>query len=305
MNSFRGLPQNVPSAVSNRSGKLSRRTSFRGDSTTTPAAWLPATHAAALLPAASDFATDVVSWGRLSCAAFSMRGRTHTENEDAFYVAPEHGIFALADGVSGLKTGARASGLAVLTATEYLRRQLTEGGELLAAQSSTVFVWLEGAVRAAHQALLMAAEERGKPMCCTLDLVLVQGERAYLAHVGDSRVYHQTGGMMSALTCDHTLAQKLAELGLGEIEALNTRWQHVLSMAIGSQNGVEPQILSVGLLPGDRLLLCSDGVHGELADDSIQRLLVGAPAMAGWSLVKRVSDLEGSDDATLVVIEKQ
>ena len=63
-------------------------------------------------------------------------------------------------------------------------------------------------------------------------------------------------------------------------------------MAIGSQNGVEPQILSVGLLPGDRLLLCSDGVHGELADDSIQRLLVGAPAMAGWSLVKRVADLE-------------
>ena len=73
-------------------------------------------------------------------------------------------------------------------------------------------MWLEGAVRAAHQALLWPPRSAAS-RCCTLDLVLVQGERAYLAHVGDSRVYHQTGGMMSALTCDHTLAQSWPSWG--------------------------------------------------------------------------------------------
>jgi protein phosphatase len=105
------------------------------------------------------------------------------------------------------------------------------------------------------------------------------------------------------LTHDHTVAQKLADLGIGELETLNSRWQHLLSMAVGGKSPIDPQLVSVELNPGDRILLCSAGVHGRVSGEAMQSLLHGPPSMAAWSLIKRVADQHGVDDATVVLVE--
>lgn len=256
-------------------------------------------------PTERNFVSDTAAAGRLSSAAHSWRGSSHEENQDAFLLLPAPGIFALADGISGLPNGAMAARIATTTAASLLQTKVARQRPGIPLSRAELQSWLTEAVAAADAAVRHAGDELGRPMGCTLDLALVRGDVVALAHVGDARIYRLRDGKLDVLTRDHTMAEGFIDRGMDRQIALSSAYAHWLSNAVGTGEAPVAAVGSIELKVGDRLLLCSDGVHGELAPDFIQSKLGGTAAMAAWSLVKQVADQGGYDDATAVVIARR
>jgi serine/threonine protein phosphatase PrpC len=147
-------------------------------------------------------------------------------------------------------------------------------------------------------------KQASRDMGTTLTLALVRWPDAYLAHVGDSRCYILRGGVLTRLTHDHTLAQKMRDqLGPQGVGGDLTRFEHVLVNAVGGdRKSPEVESHKVTLAPGDRLLLCTDGLHAELDEGEIAQLL-GAAGTAGeacYTLVSSALRAGGHDNITVV-----
>src|SRR5205823_13230317 len=113
----------------------------------------------------------------------------------------------------------------------------------------------------AHVHDLANQDDERAGMGCTLTLLLVLGNKAAMAHVGDSRLYLLRSGKLSQLTTDHTMANELCLAGLiTAAEVRDHQYAHVLTRAIGTQPSVVPDLLMMDVAPGDRFLLCSDGL---------------------------------------------
>jgi CRP-like cAMP-binding protein len=169
-----------------------------------------------------------------------------------------------------------------------------------------VFDRIHAAVAAAHDAVVsQAAAQPGlKGMGCTLDLAVLLGEHAFVAHVGDSRVYLARSATTIQLTHDHTLAGALVAKGI----ATPTRppaGGHALTNAIGRKGTIKVDESFVELTYGDRLVLCSDGIYGELKDEN----LIGRFARQGSTdegtvaLVNAALERGGHDNATALIVE--
>jgi protein phosphatase len=139
----------------------------------------------------------------------------------------------------------------------------------------------------------------------TLTIMAVLPPDGLLAHVGDSRAYLHRAGRLSQLTRDHTTAQALADAGLIDPKELPTHpLRHVLTQALGHGEGrLGIEVQQVRFEPGDRVLLCTDGLTDSLDDDHIARLLEAAPspAMACKSLLDAALERGGEDNVTIVV----
>jgi protein phosphatase len=200
-------------------------------------------------------------------------------NEDFAHVDDRMGFFIVADGMGGHAAGEVASRLAV----EEVAKHLDKNRELLAdfekdpseKVRKALVTELEVAVREAHRAVFETgakdAEKQG--MGTTLDVVLLAGSEAFVAHVGDSRTYLVRGGKASQLTTDHTVAEVLLIEGkLSVEEAQVSPLRTILVNAIGVAPDVGVEMAHIRLQAGDRLLVCSDGLHDyfpaeqELAD---------------------------------------
>jgi hypothetical protein len=141
-------------------------------------------------------------------------------------------------------------------------------------------------------------------MGCTLDLAVLLGEHAFVAHVGDSRVYLARSATTIQLTHDHTLAGALVAKGI----ASPTRppaGGHTLTNAIGRKGTVKVDDSSVELTSGDRLALCSDGIYGELKDENLVGRLArqGSTDEGAVALVNGALERGGHDNATALVVE--
>jgi hypothetical protein len=141
-------------------------------------------------------------------------------------------------------------------------------------------------------------------MGTTCDCVVVAGGCAVVGHVGDSRVYLHRGGKVYRLTEDHTLVAAQVKAGLiTREEAAVSEWRSVLTHSVGVQESVEVDTLCVDCQPGDRLLLCSDGLHGVVTDDELASHLGAQPAAAlPRVLVDLANERGGPDNVTAVVV---
>jgi hypothetical protein len=142
-------------------------------------------------------------------------------------------------------------------------------------------------------------------MGTTATLVVAAGTKAVIGHVGDSRVYLARGGQAHQLTEDHTLIQSQIKQGiLTRDEASRSPFQHVITRAIGTQESVQVDTLVVDLLPGDRFLLCSDGLHGYLREGELPALLGGADTAdrVCQRLVDLANERGGRDNITALVL---
>jgi serine/threonine protein phosphatase PrpC len=232
-------------------------------------------------------------------AAATHVGWVRENNEDAYAVGD--GFWAVADGLGGHVGGEVASRLAVEAVREYL-----EGDEHRQGMAEPE---VHAAFKSAQDAIAAEAYEHPQldDMGTTL-VVAVLDPRGTLivGNVGDSRAYLLVGGVLHQVTTDDNLAQELVDEGELTLEEARTHpGQFVLSKALGLGQRTAPEA-TVSWVENarGRLLLCTDGLNGELGDSVIAELLAhGAPREAATDLVEAALDQGGSDNVTVIVVD--
>lgn len=242
---------------------------------------------------------------RVTVAAKTDLGRVRENNEDKFeyYLAEDDSllatrglIFVVCDGMGGHAAGQIASELACKTFIDvYLNHPATDP-----------MVALRAAVVAANRYVFDIA--RAIPsrhgMGTTLSALALVQDRAFVAQVGDSRVYRERQGEFRALTTDHTYAIEMVAKGvLSREDADHHPHRHMLMRAVGVEDTIEPDVFMFDLAEGDRFLLCSDGLLNHVPDGDIARALAEmSPSEATWRLVNQALLDGGSDNCTVVIV---
>jgi protein phosphatase len=219
-------------------------------------------------------------------------GRTREGNEDG-YLAKEP-LFAVADGMGGHRAGEVASNLALETLAEVAP---DEDAHSLADR-------VRAANRVVHQHASEDAELEG--MGTTLTALWLDGDEALLAHVGDSRAYLCRDGELSMITEDHTLVQRMVREGkLTRDEADHHPQRSILTRALGVDAEVDVDDFTVELRPGDRILLCTDGLTSMIGEDRIAEILADNPdpQAAADALIVAANEAGGQDNITAVVLD--
>jgi serine/threonine protein phosphatase PrpC len=239
-------------------------------------------------------------------------GVVREHNEDAAYMEPANGFFIVADGMGGHAAGEVASAMAVDTVRktlegarreiEQFKRSPTDAGR------RTIVQLLQSAVLSAHQAVFQRGQHEADKagMGTTLDVVLIAGPEAFVAHVGDSRTYLVRDGRSSQITTDHTVAEVLVIEGKLTIEeAQVSPLRTILVNAIGVSADVGVEMAHVTLKRGDRLLLCSDGLHDyfPIEEEIAQKLSAEAPGDALRDMVELAKTRGGHDNITGVAVQ--
>jgi serine/threonine protein phosphatase PrpC len=227
---------------------------------------------------------------------FTHIGR-RKNNEDYFLVDLKSGLFIVADGMGGHNAGEIASTLAAGTVQDFIC-QHSEG-----IPSAVV----EAAVQAANEKILAQASQGTcrEGMGTTLAVLWVLGSKAYIAHVGDSRIYLIRNGTIKRLTCDHSLVQEMVERGsLSELEARTHPQRNILTRAVGTESHPLVDVRQIQLDPNDKFLLCTDGLSGILRDEEILDLIESGSTVAEASskLVNEVARKGGRDNITAIVV---
>lgn len=237
---------------------------------------------------------------RLDIAGQSDPGRQREQNEDCFDYSlaaddPSAGLIVVADGMGGYAAGEVASATAV-------QRILRVFGDL---REGPLADRLRQAVEAGNLAVYRASQEPGRRgMGSTVVCVAVEGCRLVSAHVGDSRLYRLRGAELQRLTRDHSLVQARVDSGLmtlEEAEAAGNR--NVITRALGLEPEVDVELGEHELEPGDRFLLCTDGLCGQVNDQEILDLIAFArPDEACRRLIDLANQRGGPDNITAVIV---
>ena len=237
----------------------------------------------------------------LRAGMLSDPGRARDHNEDASLVDLERALFAVADGVGGQPAGDVAARVTIERLPAHLDRAFDGNSDDTGGAISRAVLDLSEAVQAEA-----ATDPELEGMAATLVMALVDGAVAHVAHVGDSRAYLARGGQLEQLTDDHSLAAELVQNGvLSADEASNHPFAHSITQAIGLPNPLQPSVRPVELSPGDRLLLCSDGLTDMVDDDGIAAILTADadPDATCRRLVDAANAAGGKDNVTVVVVD--
>jgi protein phosphatase len=245
-------------------------------------------------------------FARLVFAARTDIGRVRSHNEDKFdFFLPEDDptlarrgrLFAVADGMGGHQGGQIASEFALKT---LIRSYFAPGGP--APEPA-----LRVAISEANALVTRAAEQFGakNDMGTTLVAAVILGEMLTIAHVGDSRAYLlREGERVRPLTTDHSWVEEQVRRGaLSREEAEVSPYRNVILRSIGMGEGMEPDLATERLLPGDIVLLASDGLTGYLDGDAIAAIIAGkSPSQAALALVDAANDAGGKDNITVFLV---
>ncbi len=238
-------------------------------------------------------------------------GRRRTSNEDAFLLDDTLGLYVVADGMGGHAAGEVASQEAVDTVMGMVRRgQETvtrfESEGPTEANMRAVQRLLESAVQAATYMVFAIAENDPdqKGMGTTVSALLLTETHGVIAQVGDSRIYLVRDGATYQLTEDHTLVAWQVKQGIiSEAEAALSPHKNVITRAVGSREYVQVDTHAIEVGPGDRFLLCSDGLHGYLHEDEIGPVLELGARAAAPRLIDLANARGGRDNITAIVVE--
>jgi serine/threonine protein phosphatase PrpC len=259
----------------------------------------------------------------LEFAELTDRGLNRDHNEDCVgHVQPgspaevqsRGWLFALADGVGGHERGEVASRVAIealmsgfrkipkgVMHVSLLPKLVQEANHAVYDKGSSVPTPLDPGYADPGGAIL----PRGARMATTLVACALRFDSAVVSHVGDSRCYLVRNGVANSLTRDHTMADEQFRLGiLSRAEADSGVNRHVLTRSLGNEMFVAADTITVNILPGDQLLLCSDGLHGYVADTAIQRILQSNPDLdrAVAALVAAANAAGGHDNVSVQLI---
>jgi protein phosphatase len=232
-------------------------------------------------------------------------GRESNEDRSGWLASDEMagnvlGLLVVADGMGGHIAGDDAATIALDTVINAFRGS-AEYEDISSAEAAVT-----GALHLANSAVNRAATRSQQPgMGTTLTVCLVSLGRLIIGNVGDSRAYLLANDVLSRLTLDdNVVSQQVAAGIITEAEAKYHPRRNVLTQAIGPDANVKPAVSTFPVGEADRILLCSDGLHGVLDDEVIaQRLGAGTAAEAAQNLVQDAVDAGGADNITVVVAD--
>lgn len=214
-------------------------------------------------------------------------------------------LFGVADGMGGAAAGEYASRTAIQVLDECIGRYVADVGAGKAVIGLDRVV--ERCARLANHRLFRLSEDPQRAgMGSTLTYIALHGQRAYVAHVGDSRAYLVNGEGIRQLTVDHTWVEEQISLGLLDPEhAQEHEWRNLLTRVLGTSAEIEVDVTVVAVEPGDHLIVSTDGLHGLVPDEEL--LEVTRSARNSQSAVEQLLNLArergGPDNITLVIVE--
>ncbi|HKV09784.1 MAG TPA: Stp1/IreP family PP2C-type Ser/Thr phosphatase [Thermoanaerobaculia bacterium] len=247
---------------------------------------------------------------RIKACGLSDVGLTRAHNEDYFEIDPRHKLYVVADGMGGHSHGEVAAQIAVNAIRDFIEKTADKdttwpfGMDQRLERHSNL---LKMAVRIAHENVLRAISRDGSlyGMGTTVVGLLLSGDVAAVAHVGDSRAYRLRDGKLEQLTQDHTWVNEQVVAGfLSKEQARSHPLKNVVTRALGGESDVLVDVREVEVQPGDLFLLCSDGLTGMLSDADINERLSSGRTLHEIcrTLVNDSNARGGIDNVTVVLL---
>jgi len=249
---------------------------------------------------------------RVQWAAGSHPGIRRLTNEDSYCTRPDLGLFVVADGMGGHVAGEIASRIVVQAIETFVADTVGADASSTWPHPFDATLGIDGnrlkaAFRLANQRLAreVAGSQDLRGMATTASAVLLNGEAAALAHVGDSRIYRWRDGEVHRMTIDHSWVEDQVRAGLlSANEARQHPWRNVVTRALSGGDDPLVDLQSIALAVADRLLICSDGLSSVVTDARIAAIL-GAnaqPKAACDALIAEANDGGGPDNVTTLVV---
>ncbi len=236
---------------------------------------------------------------KLRFTGLTNRGLVRSANQDAYHIDPEGRFVIVADGMGGHAGGEEASRIA----TQVIQAYLVEHWNSPKPNPAL----LEGAFFQANQVIVKDQQNypQRSDMGTTVVAVIFRERQPWCAHVGDSRLYRLRSSKLEQLTEDHTWVARALKSGELTPEEVRTHpYRHILLSCLGREDLREIVVQAVDVQPGDRLLLCSDGLTEELSDGLIASYLQSnaAPDQAVTALVQAALAHGGRDNITVALV---
>ena len=232
-------------------------------------------------------------------------GQKRTVNQDFVFTSENPvgnlpNLFVVADGMGGHKAGDFASSYAVEVLLSTIRED----------ENSNPVKIIRAAIENANTQLLREASdnEAMSGMGTTMVLVTIVGHYAYVANVGDSRLYLIDEDKISQITKDHSLVEEMVRMGeISRDDARNHPDKNIITRALGAGRDVDVDFFDIRLTPGDILLLCSDGLSNMVPDEDIRQVIMTSETLeeTGRRLVSMANDNGGRDNIAVVLVEPE
>ena len=232
-------------------------------------------------------------------------GKAREMNQDAYYISEPSStikLYLLADGMGGYKGGEIASNLAIKCARSYIENNFKD----VAKDRDSLIQLVASSMEYANMVVYEKSKEDKEleGMGTTLEVCLIYNNKAYIGHVGDSRIYRIRTDFIRKLTQDHSYVQKLVIDGtITKEEAENHPKKNMLMKALGCNAFVEPDVSVKGFLRDDILLISSDGLTNMVKQEDIFEIAKGNIEKAPIKLVDLANENGGLDNITVVVIK--
>lgn len=259
------------------------------------------------MPHSSDIQHDPEMFDRLpfDWAAETDKGLSRDHNEDSFLIEPEIGLFLISDGMGGHQGGEIASHFVSQNLSVHVETALHS---LRSISPRSIRRLLKRSIRYHNKEVFWEghSESGFKNMGATVVLCLLINRRAYVANLGDSRLYRLRNNRLTQISHDHSVVNELIESGdLDPSKADEHDSLGQITQYMGMDEIARPSIRSFQLLQGDRLLLCSDGLTDMLPDNTIKAILseVQSPQQAVEYLVEQANTAGGFDNITVILID--
>ncbi len=237
--------------------------------------------------------------------AKSDLGKARDMNEDFYYIsANEESIklYILADGMGGYNGGEIASKLATNSVKSYIQNNF----EKIEKDKESILKLIKDSIEYANMVIYEKAKQiiELENMGTTLEVCLIYNNKAFIGHIGDSRIYRIRKQFIRKLTRDHSYVEELVKDGtITKEEAQNHPKKNMLMKALGCTPFVEPDLMIRGFLKEDVLLMCSDGLTNMLTEEAIYKMVVTDFTNSSNNLVARANELGGYDNITVVIIK--
>ncbi len=234
-------------------------------------------------------------------------GKAREKNQDFYYVSEETNgmrLCILADGMGGYKGGEIASSLATASARKYIELKF----ESIEPTTENIQNLIKEAMDYANKIVYEKSRENEEldQMGTTLEICIMHGHKVYIGHIGDSRIYRIRRNIIRRITTDHSYVETLVKDGtITREEAFYHPKKNMLMKALGCTEKIEPDITAKGFLPGDIMLMCSDGLTNMLQEEEIYEIINDNIEEACKKLVERANELGGYDNISVVIVAKE